>query len=440
MAHVDVGALEEQLRRAACVVDDEQRHEDVARHVVEAAGKEVVYVLAAGLFHVVYGLLVQLHHLAGAYLQPAHILGHLVLQHLLHHREVSAVGDVAYCGHHLQLRRALVDGEYARVAVEPLALVLHDEARAAVNLYGVVGVLVGVLGVHALGNGREGVGQAGVFLLLLALLGRQLALAGNVVEGLVYVNVACCLVQYRASGVELCLHARQHVVDCGEVNDGCVELAALLCVCQPFVVGSLRHTHRLRGDAQARAVHERHDVLYEAHAGASAQFGLGVLVGQLARGRPVDAQLVLNVAHVYAALPLVIDEHGQAAAVARTLFRACQHEVYVGVAVGYEPLHAVEQPAALLLGVCGLEHHALQVASGVGFCEVHRHGLAGTDARDVFHPLLLAAEFVQSLYAVLQAPYVLEARVGRCHHLRCHGIGRHGQVEAAVSARHAYAP
>ena len=53
-----------------------------------------------------------------------------------------------------------VDGEDTRVAVETLALVLHDEARATVDADGIVGVLVGILGVHALGQRREGIGEA----------------------------------------------------------------------------------------------------------------------------------------------------------------------------------------------------------------------------------------------------------------------------------------
>ena len=75
------------------------------------------------------------------------------------------------------------------------------------NLYGVVGVLVGILGVHTLCQRCEGIGKASVFLLLGTLLWSEFALAGNVVESLVDINVACCLVENGATGIKLCLHA-----------------------------------------------------------------------------------------------------------------------------------------------------------------------------------------------------------------------------------------
>ena len=72
---------------------------------------------------------------------------------------------------------------------------------------GIVGVLVGILGVHTLGNGSERVGQTGVLLHLCTLLGGELALTGDVFESLVDVYIACCLIQQRTTGVELGLHA-----------------------------------------------------------------------------------------------------------------------------------------------------------------------------------------------------------------------------------------
>ena len=72
---------------------------------------------------------------------------------------------------------------------------------------GIVGVLVGILGVHTLGNGSERVGQTGVLLHLCTLFGGELALTGNVLERLVDVYIACCLIEQRTTGVELGLHA-----------------------------------------------------------------------------------------------------------------------------------------------------------------------------------------------------------------------------------------
>ena len=75
------------------------------------------------------------------------------------------------------------------------------------NLNGIVGILVGILGVHTLCQRCEGIGKAGVFLLLGALLGSELALAGDVVESLVDIHIACCLIENGATGIELGLHA-----------------------------------------------------------------------------------------------------------------------------------------------------------------------------------------------------------------------------------------
>ena len=75
------------------------------------------------------------------------------------------------------------------------------------NLYGVVGILVGILRVHTLCQWCEGISQTSVFLLLLTLLRSEFALAGNIVESLVDVNVTCCLIENGTAGIELCLHA-----------------------------------------------------------------------------------------------------------------------------------------------------------------------------------------------------------------------------------------
>ena len=112
----------------------------------------------------------------------------------------------------------------------------------------------------------------------------------------------------------------------------------------------------------------------------------------------------------------------------------------VGVAIGDETLHTIEQVAAVLLGVGGFQHHTLQVGTGIGLGEVHRHGLAGANARDVLHALLLVAEFIQGVDARLQRPNVLEAGIGAGHHLAQHGENSDGQVQATVTARHGNAP
>ena len=186
---VDVGRLGEEVRGMGGVVEDEQRHHDVASHVVKTTGQEVLNLLVVGALDVVDALLVEFHERAHSVLQGLQVLGDFVLEHFLHDGEVGAVGDVTDGSHHLQLRRAFVDGEDTGVAVEALALVLHDEARTTVDADGIVGVLVGVLGVHALGQRREGIGEARVFLALGALLGRQRTLALDVLKALVDVDI-----------------------------------------------------------------------------------------------------------------------------------------------------------------------------------------------------------------------------------------------------------
>ena len=152
----------------------------------------------------------------------------------------------------------------------------------------------------------------------------------------------------------------------------------------------------------------------------------------------MDAELVLDAAHVDAAVALVVDEHGEAASVGSAFFRACQHEVKVGIAVGDEALHAVEPPAACGFVVGGLEHHALEVGAGIRLGEVHRHCFAGTDAGDETGVLVLVAEFIEGFDAVLQAPDVAEAGIARCHQLGAHGVGRDGEVESAVHTGHGH--
>ena len=108
----------------------------------------------------------------------------------------------------------------------------------------------------------------------------------------------------------------------------------------------------------------------------------------------------------------------------------------VGVAVGDEAFHAIEQPGAVGLLGC-LEHHTLEVGAGVGLGEVHRHGLTGAYARDEALALVVGAEFIECLGAVLKAPEVLEACIGTAYDVGGHDVGGDGEVEASVAARQA---
>src|SRR5574344_1490867 len=150
MANKDVDTLLEQLGSACGVLKQQNRHDDVGSHLVETACEEILKILVALLLDVVERILILLDELGDARTHRGCTLADRTLHHLVHDREIGAVGDVADGSYHLQLGCSLVDREDARVAIEALALILHDEARTAVNLYGVVGVLVGILGVHTL--------------------------------------------------------------------------------------------------------------------------------------------------------------------------------------------------------------------------------------------------------------------------------------------------
>ena len=152
------------------------------------------------------------------------------------------------------------------------------------NLDTVVGVLVGIFGVHTLGQRCEGVGHLGEAFLLLTFFGRQLAFAGDVVQCLVDVDVARSLVEQRAAGVELGLHRSQHVVNGGELDDGLAELLAVFGIGQTFVVGCLAEADRLGGDTQTGTVHQCHHIFDQTQLAVTAKFGLGVLVNQFAGG------------------------------------------------------------------------------------------------------------------------------------------------------------
>lgn len=106
----------------------------------------------------------------------------------------------------------------------------------------------------------------------------------------------------------------------GELDDGFTELFAVFGISQPFVVGSLRQTYGLSGDTQTGAVHQRHYVFNQTELAVAAKFALRILVDQFASGRTVDTQFVFDAAHVYTAVTLVVDEHGQTAAVLCSLF------------------------------------------------------------------------------------------------------------------------
>ena len=146
---------------------------------------------------------------------------------------------------------------------------------------GIVGVLVGVLRVHTLGQWGEGISQTLVLLQLLLLLGLQFAIALDVLEALVDIYIAGCFIEQCTTGIEFSLHAREHIIDSGEVDDLITKLLTLLSVRQTLIVSLLLYTYTLCGNTQTGAVHQSHHILDQTQTCATAELGLCVLISQL---------------------------------------------------------------------------------------------------------------------------------------------------------------
>ncbi|MCL4102882.1 hypothetical protein MMG03_002492 [Fibrobacter succinogenes] len=304
------------------------------------------------------------------------------------------------------------------------------------NLDAVVAVDVGVFGIHALGERSAGRCQLVVQLQFSLFFIGELAGAFDIFKRLVDVDIASCLVKEGAASVQASLHVGKHFVDAGEVDDSLVELLTVLGVGESFVVGSLADTHCLCSDTETGSVHEGHHVLDETELATAAEFCLSVLVNQFAGRRTVDTHLVFNTTNIDATVALVVDEHRKTAAILGAFFRAGKNQVNVGVTVGDEALHAVQVPALVCFAVGCLQHHALQVGTGIGFGQVHGHGFAGADAGHETGTLIFVAEFVQSFDTVLKGPDVFETCVAGSDHFVNGGVSSYGEVQATETTGH----
>ena len=301
---VHLHALFEQFGCLGGVAEEQLAHHAVGGEFVEVATAEVGELVVVRGLHSFDGFVELRVHGLSAGLEALVFGGHFARFQFLEHLAVGAGGDVREGGNRLQLRRAFVNGGDACVAVQALASVFEHVARTAVNLDAVVAVDVGVFGVHALRKRSAGTGELLVELEFSLLLVGELAGALDVLEALVDIHIACCLVKEGAAGVETGLDVGNHFIDGREVHDSLTELLAVLGVGEGFVVSHLADAHGLCGNAEAGAVHECHHVLDEAELAAATEFSLRVLIDKFAGRASVDAELVLDAAHVHAAVLL----------------------------------------------------------------------------------------------------------------------------------------
>lgn len=225
---VHLHALFEQFGRLGCIAEEQLGHHAVGGEFVEVAAAEVGELVVVSRLHIFHGFVELRVHGLSAGLEALVFGGHFARFQFLEHLAVGAGGDVREGGNRLQLRRAFVNRSDTGVAVEALAGVFKHVAGTAVHLDAVVGVQVGVFGVHTLGERGASGGELLVELELGLLLVGELAGALDVLEALVDVHVAGCLVQECAACVEACLDVGNHLVDGREVHDCLAELLAVL--------------------------------------------------------------------------------------------------------------------------------------------------------------------------------------------------------------------
>ena len=338
---VHLHALFEQFRCLGGVTEHELAHHAVGGEFIQVTAAEVGELVVVSGLHSFDGFIELRVHGLSAGLEALVFGGHFARFQFLEHLAVSSSGHVRESRNRLQLRRAFVNGGDACIAVEALAGVFEHVAGTAVNLDAVVGVQVRVFGVHALRKRRASRSELLVQLEFGLFFVGELTGALDVLEALVDVHVAGCLVQECTASVEASLDVGNHLVDGGEVHDGLAELLAVLGVGEGFVVCHLADAHGLCCNAETCAVHECHHVLDEAELAAATEFRLRVLVDKFAGRASVDTHLVFDAANVNATVALVVNEHGEAAAVVGAFLGAGEHQVDVAVTVGDEALHAV---------------------------------------------------------------------------------------------------
>ena len=146
---VHLHALVEQFGCLGGVAEEQLGHHAVGGEFVQVTAAEIGEFVVFNGLHVFNSFVVLIVHSLGAGLEALVFGGHFARFQFLEHLAVGSGGDVREGGNRLQLRRAFVNGGDACIAVEALAGVFEHVAGTAVHLDAVVGVQVGVFGVHA---------------------------------------------------------------------------------------------------------------------------------------------------------------------------------------------------------------------------------------------------------------------------------------------------
>ena len=279
------------------------------------------------------------------------------------------------------------------------------------NLDAIVTILVGILRVHTLCQRRKGIGQTAIFLQFLTFLGFQFTLAGNVFQSLVYIDITSGLIQQSATSIKASLNIANHLSYSRELDNGLTKLLTIASIGNRFIICGLRKTNRLSCNTQASTIHQGHNVLDQSKLAIATKFTLGILINKFAGWTSMNTEFVLDTAHIDSAIAFVIDKHRQTTTITRASFRAGKNEVNVGVTIGDKAFRAIQTPAIVLFIIGCLKHHALQVTTSIGFSEIHRHGLACTNTRNILPTLFFIAKAIEGLDAVLQTPNVLEASI-----------------------------
>ena len=242
------------------------------------------------------------------------------------------------------------------------------------------------------------------------------------------------MVGQRARRLQIHAHVDEQVADGRQLVDRHAELLARQGVVARRAAGGLADAEALRGDAEARAVHQAHHVGDQPALALADQLGRRVVEEDLAGRAAVDAELVLEAAHLHLR-PLLDQQAGEAAPVGDLRLGARQHEQDVAAAVGDEALDAVHEPLARRVLV-GARLDGLQVAAGVGLGQHHGPGpLAARQARQVGLLDLVAGEGMDRLGDALEAVEVHQRGVGPADDVVGHRVEQFRRIEAAVAVR-----